>query len=89
MKSQLGAKDAAAVKAHQSKQGPVNFALGCATEMVGGVVVGAVVGYYLGHYFAYQPLFIFAGIVLGSAAGFRNMLRYTRRSAQQNDKKKG
>ncbi len=44
-------------------------------EFVGGVVVGAMIGWLLDRWFGTSPWGLFAFLMIGFAAGIRNMLR--------------
>lgn len=49
----------------------------CGVEFVSAVIVGAVIGIWLDNYFDKFPLFLIIFFVLGSIAGYFNVVRYT------------
>ncbi len=49
-------------------------------ELVSGVAVGAVAGFFLDRWLHTMPLFFIVGLLLGAAAGFRNMIREVNRN---------
>lgn len=49
----------------------------CGVEFASAVIVGAVIGILLDNYFDKFPLFLIISFVLGSIAGYFNVVRYT------------
>jgi ATP synthase protein I len=49
-------------------------------ELVAGVAVGSVFGYFVDQWLGTMPLFFIVCFFLGAAAGFRNMIRESRRN---------
>jgi len=69
----------------ESRGTQVAFAMRLATEFVASVIVGAGLGWLLDQWFNTTPLFLLILFGFGTAAGFRNMLRYAAQSQSQTD----
>jgi len=52
--------------------------MGLGIELVVGTLVGAFIGYRLDLYFHSRPWLTLVGIIIGTAAGFKNMLELLR-----------
>jgi ATP synthase protein I len=61
-------------------------AISIGIELVVSVVLGLVAGGWLDRRFGIAPWMTLVGIALGSAAGFRSLLRYTRRAAARQER---
>ncbi len=53
--------------------------MGCGVEFVAAVLVALFIGLKLDDFFNSYPLFMIVFIVLGSAAGYLNILRYLKK----------
>lgn len=51
-------------------------------ELVAGVAVGSVFGYFVDKWLGTMPLFFIICFFLGAVAGFRNMIRESRRNSE-------
>jgi ATP synthase protein I len=71
--------DSAHVATNEMRAGDKTTSGGIATgtrvvgDLVGGVLVGGGIGYFLDGYFATSPWLLLLFLVLGTAAGFRNV----------------
>jgi ATP synthase protein I len=52
-----------------------SLALRAGTEFVSGIIVGVIFGLAMDHFFSTKPFGLIIMIVLGAAAGFRNIFR--------------
>ena len=64
----------------ESRGTQVAFAMRLATEFVASVIVGAGLGWLLDQWLNSTPLFLLIFFGFGTAAGFRNMMRYAAQS---------
>lgn len=53
--------------------------MGCGVEFVAAVLVALFIGLKLDDFFSSYPVFMIVFIVLGSAAGYLNILRYLKK----------
>jgi F0F1-type ATP synthase assembly protein I len=61
-------------------------AISIGIELVVSVILGLVAGAWLDRRFGTGPWLTLLGIVVGSAAGFRSLLQYTRRAAAREER---
>ncbi len=61
-------------------------AISIGIELVVSVIIGLVAGSWLDRRFGTAPWLTLLGIVVGSAAGFRSLLRYTKRAAAREER---
>jgi ATP synthase protein I len=62
-----------------SVRGDMDKAMRVGVELVSGVAVGSIFGYFLDRWLGTMPLFFILCFFLGSAAGFRNLIREARK----------
>jgi ATP synthase protein I len=76
-KSQVAEKVSVNTRQVEGDKGLKGIAAGLRvmSEMVAGVLVGAAIGYGIDSYFGTKPWFLLAFLLLGTAAGFRNVYR--------------
>jgi ATP synthase protein I len=58
-----------------ASHGDLSQAMRISIDLVAGVAMGLVCGYFLDNWIGSTPWFMVAGLFLGMAAGFRNMVR--------------
>jgi ATP synthase protein I len=61
-------------------------AMRLSVDLVAGVLVGSAFGYFVDRWLHTTPLFLILCLFLGAAAGFKNMLRDNRKSADEVNK---
>jgi F0F1-type ATP synthase assembly protein I len=60
---------------NRPKQPMTSLALRAGTEFISGIIVGVVFGLGIDHFFSTKPFGLIIMIILGAAAGFRNIFR--------------
>jgi ATP synthase protein I len=74
-----GEKAAAARSSGDAQEKGVGQALRIGTELVAGVAVGSFIGYWVDQAFGTRPIGFVVFFLLGTAAGFLNVMRTARR----------
>lgn len=93
LKADLGeAKAAEQPEGQQGKPGgesPLGVAMRAGTELVAGVLVGGAMGYFLDRQLGTKPWLMVILLIMGMAAGFRNLYRLgTRPTSGGNEPRK-
>lgn len=60
---------------NRPKQPLTSLALRAGTEFISGLIVGVIFGLGIDHFFSTKPFGLIIMILLGAAAGFRNIFR--------------
>jgi len=71
---------------HNSKKSSKSFsgmAWKASMDMISGIIVGSVVGWFLGSWVDYKATGIIIGFLLGSAAGFLNIVKTLRQAGYE------
>ncbi len=61
-------------------------AISIGIELVVSVIIGLVAGAWLDRRFGTTPWLTLVGIIIGSAAGFRSLIRYSKRAAAREER---
>lgn len=84
------AKSSARPDAHPgASQEGLGSAMRLTLELVAGVAVGCLLGYAMDRWLGSSPWFLILFFFLGTAAGFRNMLREARKMTGEKSEKEG
>lgn len=65
------------------------IALQAGTEFISGIIVGLIFGLAIDHFFSTKPFGLIIMVLLGAAAGFRNIFKLVRRDFSEVDSKHG
>jgi ATP synthase protein I len=68
---------------NKSTSSGVGAAMRLSVELMAGVLVGSAIGYFLDKGFGTKPWLLILCFFLGTAAGFRNMLREAKKLANE------
>jgi ATP synthase protein I len=69
----------------ENQSSAIGQAMQMGVEFLAGVGVGCVLGYFLDRWLDTSPIFLMVGLALGSAAGYRNLVRSLKQSEGKSD----